>query len=655
MALEPQIDAPIDWDDAVRSDTLTEVTVHVTVSDPTEAFAALSTFGTRIELVELTNDWDAESFRQLAQEIWSPQPPFDSDAPAGMRITLNTEFNDVLEDFSNQMSAIIDIWNARIVGGLLPPETKTADFPNLLSLPESLPRAESDSSAGAAISDPEARTVHQPSPRPDRILRAIVQIRDRDPVTIHWLVRHCEVDGLTFDVRVFDLVRRQPSGIKVATARSYLRLFGGVGIYDANFRLPYYGADSDWLRNESDVAARLTVSKLVPTDLLVNRGLLDLPSNANLFGRASVSTSHEQRVAGPDGQSSDYLQVQVTRDRLVDNAAYQRLRVMLRAPVDAYAMERARANREVIRPPRRRPDAPTLAEQFSKVERVLRLSEDEIPKATFVALSTAVSEAVTEAENVESRARDHAALLGALATAGITSLAYEHEISKQLSAITSLADQLDRISAGLEGDQASQLRVAAEELRVWNTRAAQIREIFVPLLDEEDRLTLKRFRAQNLLTDVSKQVSVLSHGTSFDLSAVPSQLRLPRGGLPGWSAIFQNLFINSFNALWGTEAPTIAISGGGTDEGGFILVSDNGIGVHLSVAEKLWEPFERATALPIELRDLGVGGTGLGLTIVRMIADELRVAIDFAEPPAGYSTSVRVSWTGARRPTDKSS
>ena len=39
-----------------------------------------------------------------------------------------------------------------------------------------------------------------------------------------------------------------------------------------------------------------------------------------------------------------------------------------------------------------------------------------------------------------------------------------------------------------------------------------------------------------------------------------------------------------------------------------------------------------------------LGGTGLGLTIVRLIAKEFDVSVRFEKPEAGFSTAVRIAW-----------
>ena len=113
---------------------------------------------------------------------------------------------------------------------------------------------------------------------------------------------------------------------------------GGVHIYDAGFRIPYAGPDSDWLRLEFDHAHRLTQSQLLPDELNVSMGLNYLPTNSRVLGVVNIDTTREARIAGQDKPpSNQYLQIQVSRDRLVSNDAFRQLRDTVRFALDYYA------------------------------------------------------------------------------------------------------------------------------------------------------------------------------------------------------------------------------------------------------------------------------------------------------------------------------
>jgi signal transduction histidine kinase len=74
-------------------------------------------------------------------------------------------------------------------------------------------------------------------------------------------------------------------------------------------------------------------------------------------------------------------------------------------------------------------------------------------------------------------------------------------------------------------------------------------------------------------------------------------------------------------------------------------VSDLGTGMDLHGQARLFEPFNREQRTSEERAALGLGGMGLGLTIVRMIADQRGCNARFVEPDAGWSTTFELEWT----------
>jgi signal transduction histidine kinase len=58
----------------------------------------------------------------------------------------------------------------------------------------------------------------------------------------------------------------------------------------------------------------------------------------------------------------------------------------------------------------------------------------------------------------------------------------------------------------------------------------------------------------------------------------------------------------------------------------------------------LFEPFVRRLKLPPDRQRAGLGGTGLGLTIVRMLAMTLKCDVAFVAPPPGFATTFEISW-----------
>ena len=323
--------AKVDWAAAVRAGELTEATADYETVVRTSVFPGGSRHGTRIVLTGLNQKWPPDALRPLANEIWPLQPPFrsnpelTSDRQKAFDVQLESPHEEEVRRFHDQMRAVLDLWHARLVGKLL--------------------------GGGRGRLESTAR-VH-----------LSFAFAGQSEVTLTYPVPNCKLQAVEFEIRVFHFQYRQPRGIKVEDARRYLKDFGGVHVYDAGFHLPYYGAETDWLGIEMDHSHRLSRSKLLPEALQVAGGLSSLPTNSRLYGVVHVNTSRERDLSG-DGP--DYLNISVTRDRLVDNKSFQQLTDLVRYAVDFYAMQEAKRALESA-------EAAQLVagEKFKRVEDVL--------------------------------------------------------------------------------------------------------------------------------------------------------------------------------------------------------------------------------------------------------------------------------------------
>ena len=92
------------------------------------------------------------------------------------------------------------------------------------------------------------------------------------------------------------------------------------------------------LKLEFDHSHRLTQSQLLPDELNVPMGLNYLPTNSRVLGIVNIDTAREARRASLNQPpSNQYLQIQVSRDRLVDNKAFRQVRDIVRFALDYYA------------------------------------------------------------------------------------------------------------------------------------------------------------------------------------------------------------------------------------------------------------------------------------------------------------------------------
>jgi len=619
----------VNWDEAIQAGELTQAKAKYEEQSAQSHFAGGSSYGTALVLTSLNQKWDPDEFKALAKEIWWLQSPFKAssrtkyDDKNNFSIRLESEdAPGVVEEFEGQLRAILDIWLARLRGRVTRPESGESSVELILEFSK----------------DSERITHTYPAP--------------------NLTPRFVE-----FEIRIYNLKGKQRLGIAVKEARAYFEEFGGIHVYDAGFHLPYYGPDQDWLRIEHDHAQRIWSSKLLPKEFQVSGGLRDLPTNSRIFGVVYVDTSFENQVdpsvsvasknsdalmienqldptATVTQKNNDTLTIQVTRDRLLENKAYDALVHVMRYAMDFYAMQQARRKLEEgekirsIVPPEVR---------FENVEQILQDVSETLSVPVYEALQTGVRKAIEAGTAEVKRYQQRTGLLGALATAGMSALAIEHEVQKQYSMLEAATADLRQLRINDESAQ-SHLQDIADKIDVWIQRSRATRSLFLHLLDDENREMQARFLVKPLLRDVIDQMRVLLRSVEIDISNLNASIRLPHGGFAEWTAIFQNVFINAVNAMLDSRQREIVVSSYQHGKMQRILVQDTGSGVDLDSADKLFEPFERRIEISKERRALGVGGTGLGLTIVRMIAENLGCTVGFVEPEEGFSTAFSLSW-----------
>lgn len=613
------LSAAVDWEDAVRADELTEASAVIEDDAPSERFAGGSKTGTRLKLSGLHQAWDSDSLRGLAQQLWPLQPPFGvstPDASGGFRIALRTDDPEAQIDFEAQMSAVLRLWDARIVGDIADPSEPDTDRSR---------RATSDEEEEE---DPDLRHVE-----------VTVRFNDgsSESLDIDLSLRH--LHAVSFDIRIYSLANRQKFGIAVDEARNYIRRFGGIHIYDADFHLPYYGADNDWLGIEQDHARRITLSEMLPEELQVPGGLEYLPTNSRIYGVVRINTGTERDLAKEQGfPLREALSIQVSRDRLIDNSAYRELRTLVRTAMDFYATraaKRANARIESIGPA-----GDLLTNRARSVEEAVESVKEELPEPSYQRLRDAVRDVGEAAESEAQQVARQSGLLGALATAGMAAVAYEHEAARELR-------ELDRLRRRLARDVPEAADLAAE-LGEWIRRARATRALFLPLLDEENREEVRELRAQAVLQQVAKQTRVLLRSVTCDLTGVDERLKLPPGRFAEWSALFQNVFVNAANAMLDADVRVLKAISRSDRRSAAVIIMDTGSGIDLERASRYFRPFERGQVISAERRGLGVGGTGLGLTIVRMIANNLKCSARFIEPSEDdFATAFELSWRAA--------
>ena len=599
------LEAKVDWEEAVKTGELTKVTVEY-YRKPLEGPLW---HGTSVILEGLKDTWDIDSIRKLASEVWWLQPPFGStlshqdNSKDHFQVDFQSTKN-YTEEFEKQMGAIKSIWIARLVG-------KNVDGQVTLSLefPGEQPIIRKYNTANFSHNKGKFNQIEN-------------------------------LKNAYFEIRIYNLSGKQKLGIKVGEAREYFAEHGGVHVYDGNFRLPYYGLPtSDWLKLEYDHSHRKTVSELLPKEIQVPRALNDLPTLGRVLGVVNINTSQEHN-----------LKIMITRDRLTETTAYDDLVSMVRYAIDWYANETAR--RKIEKKKREASSEPTSS-KFELVEQILEEYEPEIPKKVYQEVYEKVREATITAKTNQELVIEQIGLLAPLATAGISALSYQHELKKQFTYIEDTIDRIKAVrtlvpflpdSSNKARELEQDLNSLSTDLSSWLERAKATNSLFDYIADAENTKLRHRFRAMPVIKDIVTQTSFLARGIDIDYSQLDDQLYLPEASFAEWGAIFQNVFTNAFNAMLDSPHRLLHISSHSHEKSREILIQDTGQGIDLQKADEFFKPFERASKISAERQALGYGGTGLGLTIVRLLTDNIGCRVQFVAPQNGFRTAFSIRW-----------
>ena len=112
------------------------------------------------------------------------------------------------------------------------------------------------------------------------------------------------------------------------------------------------------------------------------------------------------------------------------------------------------------------------------------------------------------------------------------------------------------------------------------------------------------------------------------------------------STIILNLVSNAIK--YSPPGTQVSIAGDAADDGTRLRVTDQGYGVDADSVRRVFEPFYRAHERELP----AVGGTGLGLSLVKMLVDAHGGTLEFeSRPNQGTSVTVWLPGSGAGRPS----
>lgn len=627
--------AIVDWKNVVRGQDLNTVNVDWELRGERPEYPEGSLLGTRITLRGLKTTWDAEAIGQLGDEVWMLRSPFkrtrkrtESRRPEEFDIEIDAPtIEGAPSAFDDKFQAVFANWKARIVGNL-----------------------ENGRSGGKASVSLEFRKGYPENSE------KIARFRE----TIDLPVRKVEakkpldplIDRATFEILVYKPEGVQRGGISVGDLREYLSKFGNVSVYDSGFRLPYYGfgrdaAGQDWLSIALDQGRRLNASELLPEHLRTQtKYMQDLPAPGRILGEVEIDTNHERMVAEKvEAAPGGWLQIQPGRDRLHDNPAFAQLRDLVRFSLDYYANRYRLLD---LRVAERRRDKEPASKKYERAIQILERNKEEIPASVVREVKRELIDARKSRLGEEDELDRRAALLAPLASAGMAAMSMNHEISRETTFLTRAGRRLRRIA---RDNSIPELSSIADEFDEMRHRLESLQDLFAPLLSDTDVEASERLRIHTVVEQVVGAMRVLMPRVEFDLSGIPAKMRFPLGSLAEWNAILQNVLANAWNAMLDSKTAKVKFGAGRDARKEWLRISDTGQGLGIPVPEapQLFEPFERRLVISEAKRSIAIGGQGLGLAIVRMIAHRRSAKARFILPEEGFSTTFELSWTGVKQ------
>ena len=390
----------------------------------------------------------------------------------------------------------------------------------------------------------------------------------------------------TFELWAFNLKGQGfASGVALTELRDWLDTVGGVHLYHRGLRVhPYGDPGHDWLE--------MNLARVRSPELR--------PSTNNSVGRVLV----------PDSQ--DVLLQKTDRSGFVESEAFTELRRFAQDALNWMAGERLREREK--RRAKERADAPRVV---SAARTSLDTALEKLPPQERPAVLRAVQRLEAAREQEAKTLREDLQLYRTLGTVGTTAAVFAHESAKPVTQIEMMGKRVATRAKKLLGDQFAEI----EKPLLYILRAAQALKSFAALplrmLNREKR-RIGRIEVHAVLLDVLDLFQPFLEDAQITtrmelVDATPHV----RGSAAAIEAILANLLTNAVNALSSEGASPIRGIVIRTELSGenrlLLRVLDSGSGIVGLGIEDIWLP-GRTTRL---------GGTGLGLTIVRDTVTDL--------------------------------
>ncbi|MBM2812641.1 MAG: histidine kinase [Chloroflexi bacterium] len=335
--------------------------------------------------------------------------------------------------------------------------------------------------------------------------------------------------------------------------------------------------------------------------------------------RPSTNTSIG-RILVPD--PAEQLAQKTDRTGFIENEAFSELKRFATDALNWMANERL-GEREKRRA-EERVDAPKIV---SEAQERLEQAIKQLPAETRPSVQQAVRRLESAREREARTLREDVQLYRTLGTVGTTAALFAHESAKPVTQIEKMTRTIENRAKKELGERYAALLANPVELVLRSARALRtFAEFPLRFLAREKRRAV-RVDVHAAVSDVVELFEpFLSDARINARLELVDETPLVRGSVAAIEAIVANLMTNAVNALGAEEAaagardivirteltwrwtpPLFGLPGGAREERLLLRVLDTGPGITRLSLDDIWLPG----------RTTRVGGTGLGLTIVR--------------------------------------
>ncbi len=407
------------------------------------------------------------------------------------------------------------------------------------------------------------------------------------------------IPALSFELWEFNLSKKgfalANNQTTLQSLKDWLKLFGGVRLYHRGVRvMPYGEQKNDWL----DMNLRRSQHQELR------------PSTNNSAGCI--------RIEDPSG----VFQQKTDRMGFMEGDAFDALRTFADNALSWMSGEREKERRQ-----RLKAEAEAARQNKSEAENEMDAVIATLPPKEKVKVRKAADK-VRAAHEAEVKIKDETAqLYFTLGTVGTTAAAFAHQTKQPLRGIVADAKDLDNYLGNpdellLFRDDSSRMvkRILLEANAIYSFSNVTLR-----LLEHEKRRSA-RHSIHQLIDETTELLAPYfeARETTLERDYATEELRVwcPRAA---FEAIFTNLLTNSLQAFEvraKAGAPAgirrIHVQTRRRGDAAVIRVQDNGPGIKKLALEEIWLPGKTTTEK----------GTGLGLTIVKDVVEELRGRIE---------------------------